>query len=303
MKNALNYFYNLNSFDIHQVDGIYKFNINDNLYCFLEYTRDIREIKEIYNLSLELLHKGVYCHQIIPNKNGEFITYVNQKPYVLLQVYIDMDKKISLEDIEFFSNSTSLFEYNEILKRNNWNVLWESKIDYFEYQMSQLGKKYHLIRDSFNYYIGLVENGISLFNSIKIDYKYYSVQHRRIKYNDTLFDLYNPLNFVIDLKIRDISEYFKEQFIYYDNVFNDIKEYLIRNNLSTYECLMFFIRMLYPSFYFDLYEEIIEERKQEKNLLNIIDKTNNYQLLLKNIYLFLNNYIPVPEIEWLKKHK
>ena len=301
MKNALNYFYNLNSFDIHQVDGIYKFNINDNLYCFLEYTRDIREIKEIYNLSLELLHKGVYCHQIIPNKNGEFITYVNQKPYVLLQVYIDMDKKISLEDIEFFSNSTSLFEYNEILKRNNWNVLWESKIDYFEYQMSQLGKKYHLIRDSFNYYIGLVENGISLFNSIKIDYKYYSVQHRRIKYNDTLFDLYNPLNFVIDLKIRDISEYFKEQFIYYDNVFNDIKEYLIRNNLSTYECLMFFIRMLYPSFYFDLYEEIIEDRKQEKNLLNVIDKTNNYQLLLKNIYLFLNNYIPVPEIEWLKK--
>lgn len=301
MKNVLNYFYNLNSFDIHQIDGIYKFNINNNLYCFIEYTRDIREIKEIYNLSIELFHRGIYCHQIISNKDGNLITYVNQVPYVLLQVYVDMDKKIDLKDIEFFSNITNLFEYSELLKRNNWSLLWESKIDYFEYQMSQLGKKHYIIRDSFNYYIGFVENGISLLNSIKIDYKYYVVQHRRIKYNDTLFDLYNPLNFIIDLKIRDSCEYFKEQFIYSDNIFNDIKEYLIRNNLSTYECLMFFIRMLYPSFYFDLYEEIIEDKKEERDLLHIVNNSNNYQLLISNIYLFFKSYIPIPEIEWLKK--
>ena len=42
--------------------------------------------------------------------------------------------------------------------------MWIRKIDYFEYQISQFGKKYPIIRESFNYYVGLAENGISLLN-------------------------------------------------------------------------------------------------------------------------------------------
>lgn len=36
--------------------------------------------------------------------------------------------------------------------------MWVQKIDYFEYQVSQMGKKYPVIRESSIYYVGLAES-------------------------------------------------------------------------------------------------------------------------------------------------
>ena len=36
------------------------------------------------------------------------------------------------------------------------------------------------------------------------------ILHKRIKLNSTLFDLYNPLNLIIDFKVRDFAEYIKD---------------------------------------------------------------------------------------------
>ena len=67
------------------------------------------------------------------------------------------------------------------------------------------------------------------------------------------------------------------------------------------EAILFMARMLYPSYYFDLYDEIINKETKESKLLNIRNKICEYEELLKEIYSYLHLKYNIPEIEWLKK--
>ena len=135
----------------------------------------------------------------------------------------------------------------------------------------------------------------------KINYKNLSVSHKRIKKNTTLFDLYNPLNFILDVEVRDACEYFKEMFKNDTDPFEEIKTYIENSNLTKDDIKLFYIRMYYPSFYFDKYEDIIENDDNEEELLDIIEKTDEYERLLNKIYYFLINYSELPFVEWIKK--
>ena len=300
MKNVINYYYNLNPEEIRQVNKMYKFKINNDFYTLMEIENDIKKINEIYEISIELNIRGIYTHTIITNLQNSIITYINNNAYVLLKTYSKMEEEINLKNVIEFSNITTNIIKNDSLKRDNWYQLWINKIDYFEYQINQIGKKYKLIRESFSYYAGILETGISLLVNTKLTNITLSICHNRIRKNDTLFDLYNPFNFIIDSKVRDVAEYFKEQFKYNDP-YESIIKYLEYNNLTDDEIRLFYIRMFYPSFYFDLYEEIISSSKEEKEIKKIIDKAEEYELLLKKLYIYINNKIALPEIEWIKK--
>lgn len=299
MKNVLSYYYNLHLSDIHQIEGIYRFNLNGIEYAFTQYKRNLNEIRELYELSLLLFQNGIMVHQFVLNKENQLITYVNQKPYVLLQIYNNSKQNITINDINNFSISSSILKLPE--KQVNWANLWSDKIDYFEYQVNQFGKKNPLIRESFSYFSGLVENGISLFNILELDYNNYSVSHQRLSSKDTMFEFLNPMNLIIDYKVRDACEFYKEKFLNKQSISNEIKEYLSNKNLNVYEILLFFIRMFYPSFYFDKYEYIINNEEDDYQLKNIIELSDKYEKLLKEIYFYLSKYINMPDIEWIKK--
>lgn len=299
MKNVLSYYYNLHLSDIHQIEGIYRFNLNGIEYAFTQYKRNLNEIRELYELSLLLFQNGIMVHQFVLNKENQLITYVNQKPYVLLQIYNNSKQNITINDINNFSFSSSILKLPE--KQVNWANLWSDKIDYFEYQVNQFGKKNPLIRESFSYFSGLVENGISLFNILELDYNNYSVSHQRLSSKDTMFEFLNPMNLIIDYKVRDACEFYKEKILNKQSISNEIKEYLSNKNLNVYEILLFFIRMFYPSFYFDKYEYIINNEEDDYQLKNIIELSNKYEKLLKEIYFYLSKYINMPDIEWIKK--
>lgn len=299
MKNVLSYYYNLHLSDIHQTKGIYRFNLNGIEYAFTQYKRNLNEIRELYELSLLLFQNGIMVHQFVLNKENQLITYVNQKPYVLLQIYNNSKQNITINDINNFSISSSILKLPE--KQVNWANLWSDKIDYFEYQVNQFGKKNPLIRESFSYFSGLVENGISLFNILGLDYNNYSVSHQRLSSKDTMFEFLNPMNLIIDYKVRDACEFYKEKFLNKQSISNEIKEYLSNKNLNVYEILLFFIRMFYPSFYFDKYEYIINNEEDDYQLKNIIELSDKYEKLLKEIYFYLSKYINMPDIEWIKK--
>lgn len=299
MKNVLSYYYNLHLSDIHQIEGIYRFNLNGKEYAFTQYKRNLNEIRELYELSLLLFQNGIMVHQFVLNKENQLITYVNQKPYVLLQIYNNSKQNITINDINNFSFSSSILKLPE--KQVNWANLWSDKIDYFEYQVNQFGKKNPLIRESFSYFSGLVENGISLFNILELDYNNYSVSHQRLSSKDTMFEFLNPMNLIIDYKVRDACEFYKEKFLNKQSISNEIKEYLSNKNLNVYEILLFFIRMFYPSFYFDKYEYIINNEEDDYQLKNIIELSDKYEKLLKEIYFYLSKYINMPDIEWIKK--
>ncbi len=301
MKNAISYYYNLYPNDIHQIDNKYYFIIDDSYYVLTIYTRDIKELEDIYKLSNDLLKNGIYNHQIILNKDNSILTTVNNIPYILMRLYDDMKKDVELEHLITFSTITNYIEKNKKLRRENWSELWSNKIDYFEYQVNQFGKKYPIIRDSFAYFVGLVENGIMLYNTLKISEKNLTVSHERINQKSTLFDLYNPLNFVFDYPVRDISEYLKFMFIEGKDVFEYLKTYIAYYQYDKDVLILLFIRMMYPSFYFDTYEEIMAGNSNEEKLKPIISKALEYEQLLKDLYKYLNYYINMPDIEWLKK--
>lgn len=292
MKNTINYFYDIRPNDVHQSDDTYKFKYDNKLFLLTPYYGNINNTLEIYAY---LIRMNIYCHEIIYNKNNEIVTMINNKPYVLLKIYIINNDRISLQNI---------LSYNiqiETDKKCNWYNLWCEKIDYYEYQVNQYGKKYPLIRDSFSYYNGMSETAISLVKTIDINKVNMYIGHNRISKNYNLIDFYNPLNMTVDVKIRDICGYFKNQFFEDFNIIDDLEKYIISANLTYEESILFFARLIYPSYYFDLYDEIIQGKTSEDKLYYYINKIQDYELFLYKIFVLLSKIYKIPEIEWIIK--
>ena len=292
MKNTINYYYNLNINTIHQKEKNYYFKVDNKNYLLLKCS-NIEELDDIYRLNM-YLSQILPVHRIVLNVNNEVITKINDSNYLLLELFSN-NNKINLNNIIELSNIRIPFSVDK-LRRNDWYNLWIKKIDYFEYQLSQIGKKYPLIRESFNYYIGLAENAIILVNNIDFNNIPLGLSHRRI--TNMSFNLYNPLNIVIDARIRDVCEYFKFCFFNNIDISMELELFLSYNSFDINEAKLFLARMFFPTYYFDLYEKIIDNEIDESEIKKVIIKADNYEKILKQVYYhFKNNQI---NIEWLE---
>ncbi len=294
MKNVINYYYNLYPENIFQNAEEYYFFVNNIRYTLIKYFGDEAEINRIYNMHLDMLNKNIYVHPIILNKDNKPLTYINNVPYILMQT-VYYGSKITIDNIMSFANVETASTENQ-----NWGELWSTKNDYLEYQISMLGQKHPLIRDSFSYFIGLGETAIALVNTIEKTSASNVYAHKRISKKDSTFDLYNPLNIMIDLKVRDAAEYFKQSFFEGENIETELTNYFDNSLLSNYEYIMFLARMIYPTYYFDIYEEVITGREDDKNLLHIINRVNSYEQILKKIYHYYKSFLNIMPIEWLE---
>lgn len=305
MKNNIMYYYNLNIDNIYQKNDYYYFDINNERYELVIYTRDIKEQQAIYELNKKMIFANILVHEIIPNKDKYIVTIINNIPYILYKIHINEKNNLTLQELTYLSNYN--FEYMEELKRDNWNILWSKKIDYLEYQINQTGKKYPILVDSFSYFVGLAENAISYVINTTIETKKEQsdigvISHRKIKDNSKLNSIYNPLNIVIDHKSRDLSEYIKLSFFNNNKkIFNELDIYFKNSYYSVYGIRLLFARILYPSFYFDTYDEILLNIKSENEILNITNRIEEYEQYIKNIYFYLKKYYNIPEVEWLTK--
>ena len=124
--------------------------------------------------------------------------------------------------------------------------------------------------------------------------------HKRIDKNSTAFDLYNPLNINIDTKVRDAAEYLKHNFFNGINIEKDLEYFLKTSNLNSEEYILFLARMMYPTYYYDLFEKIIKKEKEEKEIINIINKVEEYEKIIKKLYTYYKAFINIPVIEWLE---
>lgn len=299
MKNAIGYYYNLFPNDIHQINGQYRFCINQECYCFVPYLRNPNDINYLYEISNFLLQNYIYCHMIIPNISHSYITIINQEPFVLLKVFVDDSRSIQISDLFSFYQLRLDYSKYSSLKKNHWDRLWSYKVDYFEYQINQFGKKYPLLRESFSYFVGIAENCIALLHYASVDSLDLVIAHHRIAYDDSLFEFYNPLNFIIDFKVRDVCEYFKNAFFQGIDIFDEVVSYLNYGSLRSEDYYLFFIRMLYPSYYFDIYEEILLGDEDDEQLENIIVMIPQYENLLQRIYWYMREFVELPMVDWL----
>jgi len=298
MKNAIMYYYNLDPINIHQNEKYYWFEIDDGVFNMVKCYREINEIESIYKLSLELLYRNYPINEIILNKDNQIITIINNENYILMKNKHQNAEKITLTDVLMYNSLEIDYSPYISLYRNNWYELWPLKVDYLEYQISHFGKRYPIIRESFSYFCGMAENAIVYSNNLKNnDVK---ISHKRISSDMTKFDLYNPLEFIVDFKVRDVSEYFKTKIFSGYLSFEEIKYYL-DYVISINEYESFFTRMFFPSFYFDIFEEIIGEKEKEKEIIKIISKIEKYEYLLSSIYLYISSKVYILKPEWLIK--
>ena len=123
--------------------------------------------------------------------------------------------------------------------------------------------------------------------------------HRRLNQNIN-FNFYNPLNIITDLSVRDAAEYFKTSFFNGKSIDEELSIYFRSVKLSTYEYFMFLARMIYPTYYFDLYEQIITGNAAESELVKITEKATDYENQIKKIYKYYKSFMRFQPIDWLE---
>ena len=303
MKNIINYYYNLNPARISKMFNKYYFYINNELYFFIIYSRKIEDAKSIFDLNINMINDNVMVNEIINNRDNSIITWVNDIPYVLMKVQINLNKSINLSEINYLSHIRVSYPNN--LMRSNWANLWTKKIDYLEYLMDQNKNKYPIIMESFDYFVGMAENAISYLNDTVISISpgvsdVGVISHDRLLLNDTIYSLYDPQNIIIDHKARDLAEYIKLSF-FRDNysIFDELDEYFKYNYFSEYGVHLLMARILYPSFYFEMYDAIVNGRDNEASILKITSRIDDYERYLADVWSYFHKYYNIRDVGWI----
>lgn len=291
MKNFINYYYNLSISNIRKNSENYYFEINGIEYEFILCLDDKESIRSKYFL---IINSNRYTHEIVYNINNSIYTYYNNLPYILIKKNYKNDELINLKTI---------IEYDALLDIKyhfNWKQLWQNKIDYYEYQVKEIGYKYYNIKQSFLYYIGLSEIAICLLNYVNSSEILPYISHKRITIKENYDSFLNPINIVIDSRIRDISEYIKINYINEKISIDDIKIFLNEFTMNNSEAILFLSRLIYPTYYFDLYDLIIQDKINDSKINYYIEKNVYYETFLKNMYKILKTKYNIPIIEWFE---
>lgn len=283
MINTIKYNYNFNDICFVNMNNKYYIKNQGKLYEF----SPINNIETVYEEYL-ITKQYKEFDQIIINKNKKIFTEYNNRLYVLIE-----KKNIEHEfPIQRLLNNNIKY----LLDRTNWNILWSRKVDYIEYQSLHIKGKYEFIDESIDYYLGMAETAINYFKyNINDNQKELSISRRRMIKKE----YYNPLNIIVDYSIRDIAEYLKE--IFWTKAYNNNKIKNVLNKIKNInECKLLYARLLFPNYYFDQYEKIINNICTQEELKQYINRVDEYEKYLSTIfYILKNNYKNLIEINWL----
>ena len=288
MKNVINYYYNIELKEYKKRENCFTFYIGEIEFEFIEYYGDINYLIKIYSL---LISFGKPVSEIVINKDNKFITHYESRPYILLKK-INRDKQDI--NLEYVIDYDFIIPVREI---NNWKNLWIEKLDYYEIQQEEINLKYPLLNKSFSYYFGLTEAAINLLNYVNYEKISSCISHKRL---DKKEDIFNPLNIIIDNRIRDVAEYIKTKFFKENIMVEEIIDFINKHLFSKDEILLLVSRLLYPSYYFDAYENIYKGEETEKELNKIIKKNVQYETFLRKIYKNIKLFYNIPQIEFLE---
>ena len=294
MNNFIDYFYKIRVQKINYYKKYYSFIYQGYMYKLYLLDSNIN-VNMLVNMN-KMLVGHTLVSEIIINKDNEYISKFNKKSFILIKIFANVDNMITLDEINYLANSLYTLNLNI-----NWGILWSRKIDYLEELINENGKKYPLIVDSFNYFVGMAENAIAYFNDINIekDYKYV-VSHKCIRLNDSIEVIYNPLNIIFDYRVRDIAEYIKNNFFLNNkDIFNELNIYIRKNPLSLTDVKLLIARLMYPSFYFELYDDILIYNQDERIIEKVINRLPEYEKYLAMVIKYFQKWYDVPEIPWL----
>ena len=294
MKNVIYTNYNILVNEINRDNNNYFFYYDNNLYVFYEVLNDISVIETIYEF---ILKNNVECFKIIINRDNSIITSVDNKKYALLNLKGILKYEIKFDEFKFYPIDK---------EAHNWGKLWSDRLDYYEIQLRELGINYQTVLNSYGMFSGLAENAILYFNMTMNkfnDTEVIGIVHNRMKYPCYLIDYNNPLNFVIDYNIRDIAEYIKAYMISHDYALENVFILLDRLNINSKMFNLLYSRLMYPTFYFDVYDKIILDDGKDSDIIESVNVVDRYLEMLNQIYLRYKDKYNMFNVEWLNKIK
>lgn len=302
MKESIEYYYNLTIDELFIEKDVYHFKLENRDFYFNYFSRDVKDLEDIIKCNIELKNHGINTHIILKNINNDYLTKIEDQNYILIEV-INKGEIISISDIIDYNRKFILIDSSN-LYRNNWSYLWQTKIDYIESQLKEI-KTNIIIENSIDYYIGLAENAIYYVNIIEKKYPISNLDNivlsrKRIYFPNYKLNYLNPLSFIFDLEVRDVAEYIKSYFFAGENAMVELETFLKSTHLTTYSYNMLFARLLYPSYYFDIYEKIVNTNEKSEKILKVISLNEEYEKFLKKAYELISKYAPLENIEWLK---
>lgn len=267
MKSKIRYFYNL------FIDKI----VSYAEYSIVESNNNVYILKKIYNTDTSLIANNDYF-EIILNNSGSIITEIDSSNFILMHV---LKGQRNLYDA--FEPKPTLIDSNVIT-----SDLWIEKIEYLKKQLINFGQNKKILIQSFNYFCGMAENAISIMKKCekkKACSKSF-LCHKRMYYPNNTINYFDPTSFIIDYKSRDIAEYikscfFKNKILPQEELRKIINKFKISNN----DAETMFARLLFPTFYFDLFQQnVLTNSINPSTFDKIIDSIEQYRLFLKNIY-------------------
>ena len=203
------------------------------------------------------------------------ISFLSTKKYVLLRVnhYLDSFESIPM----LFKNIGDVYIIID------WYYLWNRRCDYIEKHYYGIRGKYKLIDESFNYYLGLLYMSIVCIDKCVCYPEKGFLTHVIIDQEN----YFNPLNFKIDVKEREYSEYLK--FLFFENNYSffDLKNILYKS-INNLRIDILTCRLLYPNYYFKYLDDY-----NEKKISNIIKRHKEYELFINYCFSLcdMNDYI------------
>lgn len=265
MRENLEKYYNMVIDDYFEYNQGIIFFFNNVKYYFITHSYEEDYLEYLINFTKELRLKGIILHDLIYNIEGK----INSDGWVLMKVNCFTDT-VSEEEKQIFYN---IRNFNKEIYDNfvSINKLWWDKIDYFEYQLTELSSNV-AINNSFDYYVGITELLLQLLESYGFqDIKpFISLAHRRMKNFDTI-EFYNPLNVIIDISTRDLALFVKSSHKY------ELLDKYLDNSELNYAYYYLFVRLILPYRYFDLLEEVLIDKKDENELIQLINDNDRYE--------------------------
>lgn len=284
MESKIKYYYNLLVEKIVKKENFSLFVADNNLYI----------LKKETNISPIFFIKNDFIN-VIKNKDGQYITNIENIEYVVLKV----------EKNQYNIYDRFVIEHSDTENSISTSSLWIEKNKYLEQQILNFSMNKDELIQSFDYYMGLAENAIAIMKKIenKSEAKKEYVCHRRIYYPNNTINYYDPTNYVIDYKSRDIAEYIKSWFFKEENVkISEIESFIKKYKLNNLDLLILYARLIYPTYYFDVFEDLIlskDNAEAKQKLLNIINKTKKYQQTITDIFEIYVQDSTLPYIKWI----
>ncbi len=298
MKNLIDYLYSIDITNIDKHDYYYLLKDNHTTYLFSKYNH-YRDFDFIYNICDELNKHYFYVYKLKKNIYNNILSTIDNEKYYLLDIGLNYDNELDFYEMVNFYKRSSVFLNRNFNFKCNWDILWENKIDYLHLHANNYLVSNKNIAPLFFYYLGLAENALIYVKTIEKNIGFsindrISFTHRRMPAHIKNLFFYNPFNLMIDLEVRDIAEYIKSMYYSDLDYINDLEYYLKTNLLTKYSASMLYARIVYPSNFFDYYEN-----KSEEYFSGKFSDTNSYESFIKKTYELINSHVNIDKISWL----